>query len=66
MNNKDADQTAQIRRLICAFVVSILHKQNWVSHGVAHNAIPLTPRVPLKALDKQFMPQKAVSDQVCL
>ena len=27
MNNKGADQTARIRRLICAFVVRIWHKQ---------------------------------------
>ena len=27
MNTKDADQTARIRRLICAFVVRIWHKQ---------------------------------------
>ena len=27
MNNKGADQTARMRRLICAFVVHIWHKQ---------------------------------------
>ena len=27
VNNKGADQTARMRRLICAFVVRIWHKQ---------------------------------------
>ena len=34
MNNKAADQTARMRRLICAFVVRIW--QNMFSHDVAH------------------------------
>ena len=29
MNNKGADQTARMRRLICAFVVRILHKTHF-------------------------------------
>ena len=33
-NNKGADQTARMRRLICVFVVHIWH--NRFSHGVAH------------------------------
>ena len=33
-NNKGADQTAQMRRLICAFVVHIWHKQilTWLTN----------------------------------
>ena len=34
MNNKEADQTARMRRLICVFVVRIW--QNRFSHDVAH------------------------------
>ena len=35
MNNKGADQTGRMRRLICAFVVRIRQKQV-LSHEVAH------------------------------
>ena len=35
VNNKDADQTAQMRRLICIFVVRIWQKQVF-SYDVAH------------------------------
>ena len=34
MNNKGADQTAQMRRLICAFVVRICHKQFFSWHDL--------------------------------
>ena len=37
MNNKGADQTAWLRRLICAFVVRIWHKQ--FSHDMADDLI---------------------------
>ena len=33
MNNKSADQTARIRRLICAFVVRIWQKQVFSGRG---------------------------------
>ena len=33
MNNKGADQTARMRRLICAFDVRIWHKQVFSGHG---------------------------------
>ena len=34
VNNKGADQTERMRKLICTFVVRIWHKH--VSHDVAH------------------------------
>ena len=39
-NNKGADQTARMRRLICAFVVHIWHKQVFSLHGSYAPGIP--------------------------
>ena len=33
-NNKGADQTARLHRLICAFVVRIWHKNVWILIGI--------------------------------
>ena len=39
MNNKGADQTARMRRLICAFVVHIWHRQGFIYDAIELNIL---------------------------